>query len=59
MAEPADTEADDAAYDPSTPEANRAIQQGIGVGARDLAAQRDPGEGDAPLEDAVDEDEDG
>ncbi|WP_164467301.1 hypothetical protein [Caulobacter flavus] len=53
MADPEDTET----YDPSTPEANRAIQQGIGVGARDLAAQRDPGEGDAPLDDAVDEDE--
>ena len=36
-------EADDD-YDPSTPEANRNIQQGGGVGARDLARQEEPTE---------------
>ncbi len=29
-------------YDPSTVEANLARQQGLGFGARDLAAQEDP-----------------
>ena len=36
-------EADDT-YDPSTVEANRNIQQGGGVGARDLARQDEPAE---------------
>ena len=36
-------EADDS-YDPSTVEANRNIQQGGGVGARDLARQDEPAE---------------
>lgn len=52
MSRPEDADRQDAAYDPSTPQANRSIQQGGGAGARDLAAQRDPGEGDAALEDA-------
>ena len=38
-------------YDPSTPEANRNIQQGGGVGARDLARQDEPEEA-AEAEDA-------
>ena len=35
---------DDSVYDPSTVEANRNIEQGGGVGARDLARQREPTE---------------
>ena len=35
---------EDRTYAPSTPEANRSIEQGNGVGARDLAAQREPTE---------------
>ncbi|WP_419319278.1 hypothetical protein ACN2C7_00660 [Caulobacter sp. ErkDOM-E] len=31
-------------YDPTTPEANHNIQQGGGVGARDLARQEEPTE---------------
>ena len=34
----------DDSYDPSTVEANRNIQQGGGVGARDLARQDEPAE---------------
>jgi hypothetical protein len=46
MAEPDVTNGDEAdgAYDPSTVEANRNIQQGGGVGARDLARQDEPAE---------------
>ena len=46
----------DDTYDPSTVEANRNIQQGGGVGARDLARQEEPTEivtpedDDAPVE---------
>ena len=34
----------DDVYDPTTPEANHNIQQGGGVGARDLARQEEPTE---------------
>jgi hypothetical protein len=34
----------DDVYDPSTPEANYNIQEGGGVGARDLAKQGEPAE---------------
>jgi hypothetical protein len=46
MAQPDVTNGDEAddAYDPSTVEANRNIQQGGGVGARDLARQDEPAE---------------
>lgn len=46
MAQPDVTNGDDAddAYDPSTVEANRNIQQGGGVGGRDLARQDEPAE---------------
>ena len=46
MAEPDVTNGDEAddTYDPSTVEANRNIQQGGGVGARDLARQDEPAE---------------
>jgi hypothetical protein len=58
MAEPDVTNGDevDDTYDPSTVEANRNIQQGGGVGARDLARQEEPTEivtpedEDAPVE---------
>jgi hypothetical protein len=58
MAEPEVTNGDevDDTYDPSTVEANRNIQQGGGVGARDLARQEEPTEivtpedDDAPVE---------
>jgi len=60
MAEPDVTNGDevDDTYDPSTVEANRNIQQGGGVGARDLARQDEPVEivtpdsddDDAPVE---------
>jgi hypothetical protein len=57
MADPEDTphfETDDV-------EANLAIEQGLGVGARELAAQRDPGgvvtpDEDDDSEDAIDRD---
>ena len=42
----------DDVYDPSTPEANHNIQQGGGVGARDLAKQGEP------TENVSDDDED-
>ena len=50
MAEPDETldvtngDEDDSAYDPSTVEANLNIEHGGGVGARDLARQREPTE---------------
>jgi hypothetical protein len=58
MAEPDVTNGDevDDTYDPSTVEANRNIQRGGGVGARDLARQEEPTEvvtpedDDAPVE---------
>jgi hypothetical protein len=58
MAEPDVTNGDDVddTYDPSTVETNRNIQQGGGVGARDLARQEEPAEirvpddDDAPVE---------
>jgi hypothetical protein len=39
-------------------EANLAIEQGLGVGARELAAQRDPGGVVTPDEDEDDENDD-
>ncbi|WP_369057902.1 hypothetical protein ABOZ73_09415 [Caulobacter sp. 73W] len=36
------TSGEDRSYDPNTPQANRSIQQGGGVGARDLRLQADP-----------------
>ena len=46
----------DDSYDPSTVEANRNIQQGGGVGARDLARQDEPAEIVTPDGDDSDED---
>jgi hypothetical protein len=34
---------EDRSFHTSTPEANRAIEQGLGAGAREIKAQRDPG----------------
>ena len=41
-------------FDTTDVEANRAIEQGLGVGARELAAQREPGGVVTPDEDADD-----
>jgi hypothetical protein len=46
----------DDSYDPSTVEANRNIQQGGGVGARDLARQDEPAEIVTPDGDDSDDD---
>jgi hypothetical protein len=58
MAEPDVTNGDevDDTYDPSTVEANRNIQQGGGVGARDLARQDEPAEIVTPDGDDSDDD---
>ncbi len=40
----------DETYDPSTVEVDRAREQGLGVGERDLQRQRDPGDGLGPEE---------
>jgi hypothetical protein len=58
MARPDVTNGDEAddAYDPSTIEANRNIQQGGGVGARDLARQDEPVEIVTPDSDGGDDD---
>lgn len=58
MAEPDVTNGDevDDTYDPSPVEANRNIQQGGGVGARDLARQDEPAEIVTPDGDDSDDD---
>ena len=58
MAEPDVTNGEeiDDTYDPSTVEANRNIQQGGGVGARDLAQQEEPVEIITPEADDSDDD---
>ena len=43
MTDPTKTPEESPHFDTSDVEANRAIEQGLGVGARELAAQRDPG----------------
>jgi len=43
MADATTTPEESPHFDTSDVEANRAIEQGLGVGARELAAQRDPG----------------
>jgi hypothetical protein len=42
----------DRTFSPTEVEANRAAQQGLGVGQRELDAQRDPGE-PAPVEEEL------
>ena len=49
-----ETPPDDSFYDPSDSAATRAREQGRGVGARDLARQRDPSR-PAPAEDEGDD----
>ena len=51
MTDPTKTPAEAPHFDTSDVEANRAIEQGLGVGARELAAQRDPGGVVTPDED--------
>ena len=43
MADPTQTPEETPHFETSDVDANRAIEQGLGVGARELAAQRDPG----------------
>ena len=43
MSDPTKTPAEPPQFDTNEVQANRAIEQGLGVGARELAAQRDPG----------------
>lgn len=43
MADPTDTPDESPHFETDEVEANRAIDQGLGVGARELAAQREPG----------------
>jgi len=59
MPDPKDAPGDKPHFETDDVEANLAIEQGLGVGARELAAQRDPGGIVTPDEDedAVDEDE--
>ena len=46
---------DDRTFRTSTPEANRAEQQGLGVGQRELDAQRSPGEPDELADEALED----
>ena len=48
---------EDGRYEPGTVEANLARQQGLGVGARDLAAQHDPQVAVSEEEDEAEQDE--
>ncbi len=59
MADPTKIPEEPPHFETDEVEANRAIDQGLGVGARELAAQREPGGVITPDEDddAVDEDE--
>ena len=43
MTDPTSTPKETPHFDTNEVEANLAIEQGLGVGARELAAQRDPG----------------
>ena len=43
MTDPSSTPKETPHFDTNEVEANLAIEQGLGVGARELAAQRDPG----------------
>ncbi len=48
---------DDGTFSTDTVEANHAIERGQGVGARELAAMRDPSRPAPAADEAVDEDE--
>jgi hypothetical protein len=48
---------DDRTFHTSTPEANRAETQGLGVGQRELDAQRSPGEPEEPVDEGLEDDD--
>ena len=52
MTDPTKTPAEAPHFDTSDVDANRAIERGLGVGARELAAQREPGGVITPDEDS-------
>ena len=56
MADPANTAEETPHFETDEVEANRAIENGQGVGARELAAQREPGGVVTPDEDEGSED---
>ncbi|ADL00618.1 hypothetical protein [Brevundimonas subvibrioides] len=58
MADEAKTPTETPHFETSDVEANLAMEQGLGVGARELAAQRDPGGIVTPDEDEGEGDED-
>ncbi|HEX8471200.1 MAG TPA: hypothetical protein VF633_08825 [Brevundimonas sp.] len=55
MADPEDAQQETPHFETDDVEANLAIEQGLGVGARELAAQRDPGGVVTPDEDDGDD----
>ena len=55
MADPKTIEPETPHFDTSDVEANLAIEQGLGVGARELAAQNEPGEKAFDNEEDVDD----
>jgi len=59
MADPTNTADETPHFETDDVEANLAIEQGLGVGARELAAQRDPGGVVTPDEDEDETDADG
>lgn len=58
MADPADNPEETPHFETDEVDANLAIEQGLGVGARELAAQRDPGGVVTPDEEDADDNED-
>ncbi|MFJ6023420.1 hypothetical protein ACIQC9_02315 [Brevundimonas sp. NPDC092305] len=52
------TPAEDPTFETDTVEANRAVENGQGLGAREIAAQRDPGGVSTPDVDVGDEEDD-
>lgn len=58
MADPTENPQDTPHFETDDVDANRAIEQGLGIGARELAAQREPGGVVTPDEDDNDVDED-
>jgi hypothetical protein len=51
------TPAEDPTFETDTVEANRAVENGQGLGAREIAAQRDPGGVSTPDEADIDADD--
>ena len=56
MTDPTEAPEETPHFETDDVDANRAIEQGLGVGARELAAQREPGGVVTPDEDDLDED---